>query len=93
MEEDYNIYIARSTLQNYMQPRHSGSKEAQRHYHPAQIRLAAVGRNDMNSHIDEHYCLASVKGVKSFASAFSQDVLIISQDDKAKVCKFIFFSF
>ncbi|CAB4461237.1 unnamed protein product [Rhizophagus irregularis] len=38
----------------------------------------------MNSHVDEHYCLASVKGVKSFATAFPQDVLIISQDDKAK---------
>ena len=24
MEEDYNIYMARSTLQNYMQPRHPG---------------------------------------------------------------------
>lgn len=91
MEEDYNIHIARTTLQNYMQPRSSGSKEAQRHHHPAQIRLAAVGRNDMNSHIDEHYCLASVKGAKSFASAFSRDALIISQDDKAKVCKFVFF--
>ncbi|CAB4495187.1 hypothetical protein RhiirA5_438012 [Rhizophagus irregularis] len=37
----------------------------------------------MNEHIDEHYCLASVKGVKLFASAFSQDVVLISQDDKA----------
>ena len=84
MEEDYNIHMTRSTLQNYMQPKHPGTKEAQRHHHPAQIRLAAVGRNEMNSHIDEHYCLASVKGVKSFASVFPQDVVLISQDDKAK---------
>src|SRR2546430_2220819 len=85
LEEDYNVYMARSTMQNYLQPKHPGTKEAQRHHHPAQIRLAAVGRNEMISHVDEHYCLASVKGVKSFASAFSQDVVLISQDDKAKV--------
>lgn len=85
MEEDYGIYMAKSTMQNYLQPRHPNTKEAQRHHHPAQIRLAAVGRNEMNDHIDEHYCLASIKGVKSFASAFSQDVVLISQDDKAKV--------
>src|SRR5439155_19887001 len=71
--------MSKSTLQNYMQPRHSGSREAQQHHHPAQIRLAAVGRNEMNEHIDGHYCLTSVKGVKSF------DVVLISQDDKAKV--------
>ncbi|GBB88013.1 hypothetical protein RclHR1_14510010 [Rhizophagus clarus] len=85
MNEDYGIYMAKSTLQNYMQPKHPGSKEAQRHHHPAQIHFAVVRRDEMNSHIDEHYCLASVKGVKSFATAFPQDVLIISQDDKAKV--------
>jgi hypothetical protein len=92
MEENYSIHIARSTLQNYMQPRHPGSKEANRHHHPAQIRLAAVGRNEMNEHVDEHYCLASVKGAKSFVSAFPQDTVLISQDDKAKVLfgKFFF---
>ncbi|GES95215.1 uncharacterized protein LOC106141435 [Rhizophagus clarus] len=85
MDEDYGIYMAKSTLQNYMQPKHPGSKEAQRHHHPTQIHFAAVRRDEMNRHVDEHYCLASVKGVKSFAMAFPQDVLIISQDDKAKV--------
>ena len=39
----------------------------------------------MHDYVDEYYCLASVKGVKLFASAFSQDVVLISQDDKAKV--------
>jgi hypothetical protein len=48
MEEDYGIYMAKSTMQNYLQPRHPNTKEAKRHYHPAQIRLAAVGRNEMN---------------------------------------------
>lgn len=92
MEEDYGIYMAKSTVRKYLQPRHPGTKEAQRHHHPAQIRLAAVGRNEMNDHVDEHYCLALVKGIKSFASVFSQDVVLISQDDKAKVCICILFS-
>ena len=39
----------------------------------------------MKSHIDEHYCLASVKAVKVFAEVFSDMAIIISQDDKAKV--------
>ena len=39
----------------------------------------------MNDHADEHYCLASVKGVKSFVLAYSQNIVLISQDDKAKV--------
>ena len=73
------------TLQNYIQPRHPGTKEAKRHHHPAQIRLAAVERNEMSEHVDEHYCLASVKSVKTFASTFPQNVVLISQDDKAKV--------
>ncbi|POG78579.1 hypothetical protein GLOIN_2v1766467 [Rhizophagus irregularis DAOM 181602=DAOM 197198] len=85
MEENYGIYMANSTTQNYLQPRHSNTKEAKRHHHPAQIRLAAVGRNEMSDHVDEHYCLASIKGIKSFALAFSQNVVLISQDDKAKV--------
>ena len=85
MEERYGIYMSKSTTQNYLQPRHPNTKESQRHHHPAQICLAAVGRNEMNDHIDKHYCLASIKGVKSFASAFSQDVVLISQDDKAEV--------
>ncbi|GBC24867.2 hypothetical protein GLOIN_2v1766467 [Rhizophagus irregularis DAOM 181602=DAOM 197198] len=86
MEENYNIYLARTMLQNYMQPRHPATKEIQRHHHPSQICFAAVRRNEMNSHVDEHYyCLASVKEVKMFALAFPQDVVLISQDDKAKV--------
>ncbi|CAG8687882.1 9119_t:CDS:2 [Cetraspora pellucida] len=39
----------------------------------------------MKPHIDEHYCLASVKSVRVFASTFANFSIIISQDDKAKV--------
>lgn len=39
----------------------------------------------MNPHIDEHYCLASVKMVREFTSTFANHSIIISQDDKAKI--------
>ncbi|CAG8832599.1 15561_t:CDS:2 [Gigaspora margarita] len=36
-------------------------------------------------HLDGHYCLALVKGVRQFAHAFPNVSVIISQDDKAKI--------
>ena len=53
--------------------------------------MAAVGKNKISDHVDEYYCLASVKGVKTFASAFSQNIILISQDDKAKVYVYYYF--
>ncbi|CAG8761909.1 1519_t:CDS:2 [Gigaspora margarita] len=41
-------------------------------------------RHDLH-HLDGHYCLASVKGVRQFAHAFPNVSVIISQDDKAKI--------
>ncbi len=39
----------------------------------------------MKVHVDKHYCLASVKLMKTFAENFPNDSIIISQDDKAKI--------
>jgi hypothetical protein len=39
----------------------------------------------MKSHIDEHYCLTSVKSAWVFAKVFADEAVIISQDDKAKI--------
>ncbi|CAG8715305.1 23345_t:CDS:2 [Cetraspora pellucida] len=47
--------------------------------------VASVSHNETKEHIDGHYCLASVKGVRQFAHAFSNVSVIISQDDKAKI--------
>ncbi|CAB4421582.1 unnamed protein product [Rhizophagus irregularis] len=55
------------------------------HHHPAIVANASVSRSERNKHIDEHYCLAYVKGAKQFAALFSIHSVIISQDDKAKV--------
>ncbi|CAG8530480.1 7001_t:CDS:2, partial [Gigaspora margarita] len=49
------------------------------------VKIVAVSQSEMNPHIDEHYCLASVKMVREFASTFANHSIIISQDDKAKI--------
>jgi hypothetical protein len=85
MEENYQQYLSKSCLQTYLLPRHPNSIQAKRHHHPALIQNVAVSRNEMSSHEDSHYCLASVKGVRQFAETFPENSIIISQDDKAKV--------
>ncbi len=39
----------------------------------------------MKPHIDEHYCLASVKAARVFSEVFADEAIIIFQDDKAKI--------
>ena len=85
MEENYHQYMSKSCLQTYLLPRHPNSIQAKRYHHPVHIRNVAVSRNEMSSHEDGHYCLASVKGARQFAEAFPENSIIISQDDKAKV--------
>ncbi|GET56001.1 hypothetical protein GLOIN_2v1783204 [Rhizophagus irregularis DAOM 181602=DAOM 197198] len=85
MKENYQQYMSKSCLQIYLLPRHPNSTQAKCHYHPALIRNVAVSRNEMNSHEDGHYCLASVKDARQFAETFPENSIIISQDDKAKV--------
>jgi hypothetical protein len=85
LEEKYNTYLSRQCLSTYLQPCHQNTFAARRHHHPAKVGLASVARTDMKSHIDEHYCLASVKAAKIFAEVFAEESIIISQDDKAKI--------
>ena len=85
LEEKYNIYLSRQCLSTYLQPRHQNTFAARRHHHPAKVGLASVARTEMKTHVDEHYCLASVKAARTFAEVFANEAIIISQDDKAKV--------
>ncbi|CAB4442548.1 unnamed protein product [Rhizophagus irregularis] len=92
MKKDYRIYMTRSTMQNYLQPQYSNTKEAKRHHHPAQIRLAAVERNEMNDHTNEHYCLASIKGIAAVGKTFKAIQIVnepvsIPVHDFSKVAK------
>ncbi|CAG8842891.1 41929_t:CDS:2, partial [Gigaspora margarita] len=45
---------------------------------PAQIKISAISRSEIKPHIDEHYCLMSVKMAKEFATTFANHSLIIS---------------
>ena len=85
LEKKYQIYLSRQTLSTYLLPRHANTFAAKRHHHPAQIAISSVARTEMKVHVDEHYCLASVKLAKTFAENFPDDSIIISQDDKAKI--------
>ncbi|PKB99677.1 hypothetical protein RhiirA5_429331 [Rhizophagus irregularis] len=85
LEERYNVYMARTTLNNYLLPRQANSIAARAHHHPAWVLVAEVSRTEMREHPDGHYCLASVKCARQFASSFADISVIISQDDKAKM--------
>ena len=85
LEENYNVYMARTTLNNYLLPRQSNSIAARAHHHPAWIAVSGVSRTESRDHPNGHYCLASVKSAKQFASVFADMSVVISQDDKAKI--------
>lgn len=72
-------------MRNYILPRVNRSLAARSHHHPALVGIAGVNRDEKKDHIDGHYCLASVKNAKQFAASFSDKIVILSQDDKAKV--------
>src|SRR6266498_3071178 len=77
--------MARTTLNNYLLPRQANSIAAKAHHHPAWVAVDGVSRTDTKEHLDGHYCLASVKYAKQFASMFTDMSIIISQDNKAKI--------
>ena len=85
LEEKYNEYLSRTSMRNYILPRVNRSLAARAHHHPALVGIVGVNRDEKKDHIDGHYCLASVKNAKQFAASFSEQVVILSQDDKAKV--------
>ncbi|CAG8733795.1 22032_t:CDS:2, partial [Cetraspora pellucida] len=81
----YSKYVARSIINNYLQPSHPNSIAAKTNCYPVNILVLLVSRTDNNDHPDEHYCLASVKVTRQYAFLFSKFLVIILQDDKAKV--------
>ena len=85
MEEKYNIYMARTTLKNYLLPHQSNSIAAKAYHYPAWVAVAGVLCTDTKEYFDRYYCLASVKYAKQFAFIFADMFIIISQDDKVKI--------
>ena len=85
LEEKYNTYLSRQCLSTYLQLWNQYTFAVHRHHHPAKVGLASVSQTEMKSHIDEHYCLASVKAARIFAEVFADETIIIFQDDKVKI--------
>ncbi|RHZ69031.1 hypothetical protein Glove_291g20 [Diversispora epigaea] len=85
LEEKYNIYLSRQYLSTYLQPCHQNTFAVRRHHHPTKVGLASIIRTKMKSHVDEHYYLVSIKAARIFIEVFSDETIIISQDDKTKV--------
>ncbi|EXX69139.1 hypothetical protein GLOIN_2v1783204 [Rhizophagus irregularis DAOM 181602=DAOM 197198] len=77
--------MVKTTLNNYLLPRQSNSIAAKAHHHPAWVAVAGVSRTKTRDHSDGHYCLASVKSARQFATVFANNAVIISQDDKVKI--------
>ncbi|GET58415.1 hypothetical protein GLOIN_2v1766467 [Rhizophagus irregularis DAOM 181602=DAOM 197198] len=55
------------------------------HHHPAWVSVAGVSHTETRDHSDGHYCLASTKYARQFATAFADNSVVISQDDKVKI--------
>ncbi|EXX60137.1 hypothetical protein RirG_182680 [Rhizophagus irregularis DAOM 197198w] len=77
--------MSRTTLKNYLLPHQSNSIAARAHHHPAWVAVAGVSCTETRDHPDGHYCLASVKYARQFATVFADNSVVISQDDKAKI--------
>src|SRR4051812_8358806 len=84
LEKNYNFYMARITLKNYLLPHQSNFIVTKAHHHPVWVAVAGVSCIKLWDHPDGHYCLASVKYARQFATIFAKNSVIIFQDDKAK---------
>ncbi len=85
LEENYNVYMVRITLKNYLLPHQSNSIAAKAHHHPTWVTVAGVSCTETRDHPNGHYCLTFVKCVRQFVTVFAENSVIISQDDKAKI--------
>ncbi|GBC33693.2 hypothetical protein GLOIN_2v1783204 [Rhizophagus irregularis DAOM 181602=DAOM 197198] len=77
--------LTETTLNNYLLPHQSNSITAKAHHHLVWIAVAKVSHTETRDHSDGHYCLASVKSARQFATVFANNAVIILQDDKAKI--------
>ncbi|PKY33335.1 hypothetical protein RhiirB3_452149, partial [Rhizophagus irregularis] len=52
LEENYDVYMARTTLNNYLLPHQSNSIAAKAHHHPAWVSVAGVSHTETRDHPD-----------------------------------------
>ncbi|GBP81502.1 hypothetical protein EVAR_64211_1 [Eumeta japonica] len=67
-------------------PRDSRTNEGKRHVKTATVKLVRATTYLHKSHVDQHFCTATIRYLESLASMFGPNqVFFISQDDKARV--------
>lgn len=84
--EELGYTISRSATYLRLLPKRAKTNEALRHVNPAPIKLLRA-RDDLHKgHDDTMFCKASIEHLKELASFLGNNqVMILSQDDKAKV--------
>lgn len=78
--------LSRSSVYLRLLPRRAKTAEAARHINPAPVKILRA-RDDLHKgHADSYFCKATIDHLKELAAILGNDqVLILSQDDKAKV--------
>lgn len=84
--EESGYTISRSATYLRLLPKRAKTNEALRHINPAPVKLLRA-RDDLHKgHDDTMFCKASIEHLKELASFLGNNqVMILSQDDKAKV--------
>ncbi|CAG8469355.1 1754_t:CDS:2, partial [Scutellospora calospora] len=85
LEDNYNIYISRTSMKNYILSHSNCSLTSRTYYHPTFVEIASISRDKKKNYVDEYYCLVSVRNAKQCALTFADFAVVLSQDDKAKV--------
>lgn len=80
------FFISRTSTYRRLMPKYSGSLEGKRHVTTVPVRLCRAQTDRHRDHPDQYFCKATANGLEEIASILGpEQVLFISQDDKAKV--------
>lgn len=84
VEKGYNI--SRSATYLRLLPKKSNSIEGRRHVTTVPVKLKRPEADHHKAHIDQHFCVSTIKNLQTIASILGPDqVFYLSQDDKARV--------
>lgn len=76
--------LSRTSTYRRLIPKYSGSLEGKRHVTTVPVKLCRAQTDRHRDHVDQHFCKAN--GLEELASILGpEQVVFISQDDKAKV--------
>lgn len=78
--------VSRTTTYRLCLPRRYDTNEGRRHKGNIPVRLAKPGTSLHKHHVDQYFCVATIRGIEAVASTLGpEQVLFLSQDDKSRV--------